>query len=251
MLIQAEDEFFTLKEVHDLLALKYCTLSFAELNGSPCYLPYRGFANMVEIDSSVDVGDEPFVKRVFLDGLLCIAGQHAQTLFHRWMADSEFDPNCCEKFEGGEYLSVDGGAFNRYGIPSYIEMEQPFKFYSEEILLPKTTLMKIAEGCGIGVDRTVMQRLRAEVNVCETQSEMMLSQEPEGPTADIPAAKTKNSYLRLIRALSDHAVEGLTEIPTTDANAVLAALKSKQIDAGIKTRALADYLKEAAELNKS
>lgn len=63
-----------------------------------------------------------------------------------------------------------------------------------------------------------------------------------------PATKTKNSYLKTIAALSEALIGGLTGKPNTDADAVLAALAGKNIEAPIKNKALANYLKEASEL---
>ena len=63
-----------------------------------------------------------------------------------------------------------------------------------------------------------------------------------------PATKSKNSYLKTIAALSSALIGGLTGKPTTDAEAVLAALAGKNVEAPIKDKALANYLKEAGEL---
>ena len=63
-----------------------------------------------------------------------------------------------------------------------------------------------------------------------------------------PATKTKNSYLKTIAALSEALIGGLTGKPNTDAYAVLVALAEKSVEAPIKDKALANYLKEAGEL---
>lgn len=62
-------------------------------------------------------------------------------------------------------------------------------------------------------------------------------------------AKTRNSYLRVIEALSLALIKGTTGKPHTDAEAVLAALATAGIDAPIKKDALANYLKEAKGLD--
>lgn len=62
------------------------------------------------------------------------------------------------------------------------------------------------------------------------------------------STKRKNSYLKTIAALSEALIGGMTGKPNTDAEAVLAALASKSVEAPIKNKALANYLKEAGEL---
>lgn len=64
------------------------------------------------------------------------------------------------------------------------------------------------------------------------------------------SSKTENSYLKLIQALAEYATGGLTGIPATDANAIEAALGSKNIKCPVGDRALRDYLKAAKELPK-
>lgn len=62
------------------------------------------------------------------------------------------------------------------------------------------------------------------------------------------SSKTRNSYLKLIRVLCDFSIDGLTGRPHTDAEAVIAALKSRGKDCPVGTAALAKYLKDAAGL---
>ena len=63
-----------------------------------------------------------------------------------------------------------------------------------------------------------------------------------------PGTKSINSYLKTISALSDGLIEGLTGKPNTDAEAVLAALASKRVDAPLSKKTLANYLERAKEL---
>ena len=69
------------------------------------------------------------------------------------------------------------------------------------------------------------------------------------PSTNIePAAKTKNAYLKTISSLSAALIGGLTGKPNTDAEAVLAALAEKAVEAPIGEKALANYLKDAGDL---
>jgi hypothetical protein len=61
-------------------------------------------------------------------------------------------------------------------------------------------------------------------------------------------SKTENSYLRLINALSDALVGGLTGQPNKDADAILAALAAGSAEAPITQKTLAKYLKKSSEL---
>jgi hypothetical protein len=63
-------------------------------------------------------------------------------------------------------------------------------------------------------------------------------------------SKTENSYLRLIQALAEYATDGLTGKPSTDANAIEAALKSKDIQCPVGNKALAGYLEKAQQISK-
>ena len=60
--------------------------------------------------------------------------------------------------------------------------------------------------------------------------------------------KTKNSYLKTIRALSEALIDGLTGVPGKDANAVLTALELKGISHPVTAKTLASYLQQSEEL---
>jgi len=64
------------------------------------------------------------------------------------------------------------------------------------------------------------------------------------------ATKSENSYLKLILALAEFATDGLTGKPSTDANAIEAALKSKNITCPVGNKALAGYLEKAQQASK-
>jgi len=68
--------------------------------------------------------------------------------------------------------------------------------------------------------------------------------------ARVLTPKTENSYLRLIKALAEYATDGLTGKPSTDANAIEAALKSKSIHCPVGNKALAGYLEKAQQIPK-
>lgn len=63
--------------------------------------------------------------------------------------------------------------------------------------------------------------------------------------ADEPSPKSRNAYLRTIAALGHALIGGSSGQPHPDANAILAALAAKGIEAPIKPDALAGYLKQA------
>ena len=69
--------------------------------------------------------------------------------------------------------------------------------------------------------------------------------------ARVLTPKTENSYLRLIKALAEYATDGLTGKPSTDANAIEAALKSKSIHCPVGNKALAGYLEKAQQIPKT
>jgi hypothetical protein len=60
--------------------------------------------------------------------------------------------------------------------------------------------------------------------------------------------KSRNVFIRTIRALSEALIDGLTGKPYPDAEAILRALELKGIDAPISSRKLAEYLKESENL---
>jgi hypothetical protein len=64
----------------------------------------------------------------------------------------------------------------------------------------------------------------------------------------LPATKTTNTYLKVISALSEALIDGLTGVKNTDAEAVLTALDLKGIAPPASKKTLANYLEEAKEL---
>jgi len=60
-----------------------------------------------------------------------------------------------------------------------------------------------------------------------------------------PSPKSRNAYLRTIAALGYALIDGSTGQPHADANAILAAMAARGIEAPIKSDALAGYLKQA------
>lgn len=60
-----------------------------------------------------------------------------------------------------------------------------------------------------------------------------------------PSTKSKNAYLKTINALSKALINGLTGKPNTDAEAVLAALATKQVEEPVSKKTLAIYLEQA------
>lgn len=72
----------------------------------------------------------------------------------------------------------------------------------------------------------------------------------QGGEVEMPlSGKTKNTYLKTIAALSNALIDGLSGKHNPDADAVLAALAAKGVEAPLKQRALSDYLKEAQQLD--
>lgn len=67
-------------------------------------------------------------------------------------------------------------------------------------------------------------------------------------TGDGISPKTRNAYLRTINALSSALIDGLTEAPNTDANAIMAALELKGISPPVGLKTLAAYLRESNDL---
>jgi len=65
-----------------------------------------------------------------------------------------------------------------------------------------------------------------------------------GVTAEL-STKSKNSYLKTIGALAEALIDGLTGKPNTDAEAILAALASKQVEAPVSKKTLASYLEQS------
>ncbi len=63
--------------------------------------------------------------------------------------------------------------------------------------------------------------------------------------ADEPSPQSRNADLRTITALGYALIDGSTGQPHADANAILAAMAARGIEAPIKSDALAGYLKQA------
>lgn len=80
------------------------------------------------------------------------------------------------------------------------------------------------------------------------EEEYMLFQVPCEDDKGHVSPKTRNSYLRLIRALCDYTIDGLTGIPHKDAEAVIRAIEEKGKESPVKSAALASYLKDAEKL---
>lgn len=72
-----------------------------------------------------------------------------------------------------------------------------------------------------------------------------LEQERAARQVAEPSPKSRNAYLRTIAALGYALIGGSSGQPHPDANAMLAALAAKGIEAPIKSDALAGYLKQA------
>lgn len=80
--------------------------------------------------------------------------------------------------------------------------------------------------------------------------ELRLSRLKEKSVSDQkePGPKSRNAYLKTIRALSETLLEGLTNKPSVDAGALVTAMDSAGIKCPVGERALTTYLKEAAKL---
>lgn len=65
-----------------------------------------------------------------------------------------------------------------------------------------------------------------------------------GVTTEL-STKSKNSYLKTIGALAEALIDGLTGKPNTDAEAILAALASQQVEAPVSKKTLASYLEQS------
>ena len=74
--------------------------------------------------------------------------------------------------------------------------------------------------------------------------EESLSQTDDKP----PSTKTTNTYLKVISALSEALIDGLSGKKNTDAEAVLSALDLKGVKPPASKKTLANYLEEAKEL---
>lgn len=83
--------------------------------------------------------------------------------------------------------------------------------------------------------------------------EEMMSETSQAPTrpekGSGPSAKTLNSQLKIIAALSEALIGGLTGIKNKDAEAILAALDSAGVERPVGPKTLGNYLAEAKKLS--
>ncbi|MBU2887468.1 hypothetical protein KO507_17015 [Gilvimarinus agarilyticus] len=91
----------------------------------------------------------------------------------------------------------------------------------------------------------------ASLGACQTGSESGAQIEDGAAGLDKPlATKTKNALLRTIYALSIVADDSPSENITKNANSLLAAIKAKNLDQPVTSKALSNYLQEGEALTK-
>lgn len=153
-----------------------------------------------------------------------------------------------------DLMNIDGSFLQTYDEEVVFSLQEYYGDFSdypkEDLINPRSHPNNYCPMDGIPPDSFLVVRTDAlrdfELKIKNSYPENQLQQSTEKQLA----AKTENSYLRLIQALAEYATDGLTGKPNKDAGTILAALNSKGIDCPVGDKTLAGYLEKAQQISK-
>ena len=178
---------------------------------------------------------QAFTDNVLVDGMVSKSAQSFSNLYDNNIRHEHIDMIPIF-YEATEYIEINGFNYKNYletlpkKLTGYFQLSNDYQFEKDSIFFHQDTVKNIFQIFGINEKKPpLIDSLKTRVDL---------------------AQKTRNSYLRTIKALAEALFDqGLTGNPYTDANKIMQKLSTKGISAPIGSRTMGDYLKEAKNID--